>query len=74
MLIQTGLDGARECAERIRGRIALGDSGNDTRRQVTVSCGVTQLRQNESPQDTLQRADAALYRAKTAGRNRVECD
>ena len=44
------------------------------RRQVTVSCGVTQLRQNESLQDTLQRADAALYRAKTAGRNRVECD
>jgi diguanylate cyclase (GGDEF)-like protein len=75
VLIQTGLDGARECAERIRRRIALGDgTGNDTRRQVTVSCGVTQLRQNESPQDTLQRADAALYRAKTAGRNRVECD
>jgi len=75
VLVQTGLDGARECAERIRGRIALSDSiGNDTRRQVTVSCGVTQLRQNESAQDSLQRADAALYRAKTAGRNRVECD
>lgn len=75
VLIQTGLDGARECAERIRGRIALTDSiGNDTGRRVTVSCGVTQLRHNESPQDTLQRADAALYRAKTAGRNRVECD
>ena len=74
VLIQTGLDGARECAERIRERIALSDSiGNDTHRQVTVSCGVTQLRQSESPQDTLQRADAALYRAKTAGRNRVEC-
>ena len=75
VLIQTGLEGARECAERIRGRIALVDSiGNDTRCQVTISCGVTQLRRNESPQDTLQRADAALYRAKTAGRNRVECD
>jgi diguanylate cyclase (GGDEF)-like protein len=75
VLIQTELDGARECAERIRGRIALSDSiGNGTRRQVTVSCGVTQLRENELPQDTLQRADAALYRAKTAGRNRVECD
>jgi diguanylate cyclase (GGDEF)-like protein len=75
VLIQTGLDGARECAERIRARIAMSDSiGNDTRCQVTISCGVTQLRRSESPQDTLQRADAALYRAKTAGRNRVECD
>jgi diguanylate cyclase (GGDEF)-like protein len=75
VLSQTGLDGARECAERIRGRIALSDSiANDMRRQVTVSCGVTQLRQNESLQDALQRADTALYRAKTAGRNRVECD
>jgi len=75
VLIQTGQDGARECAERIRGRIALSASiENDLRRPITVSCGVTQLRQDESLQDTLHRADAALYRAKTAGRNRVECD
>ena len=74
VLIQTGQDGARECAERIRGRIALSASiENDLRRPITVSCGVTQLRQDESLQDTLHRADAALYRAKTAGRNRVEC-
>jgi len=75
VLIQTGRDGARECAERIRERIALSARiASDLSRQVTVSCGVTQLRQDESLQDTLQRADAALYRAKTAGRNRVECD
>ena len=75
VLIQTRLDGARECAERIRQRISLNDSiGNDAHRQVTVCIGVTQYRQSESLQDTLQRADAALYRAKTAGRNRVEYD
>ncbi len=75
VLTQTRLNGARECAERIRGRIALSDyMGNGASPQVTVSVGVTEHRQNESLQDTLQRADAALYRAKTAGRNRVECD
>jgi diguanylate cyclase (GGDEF)-like protein len=74
LLIQTGPDGARECAERIREQIARSDCfGNETHRQVTVSIGVTQHRQRESVQDTLQRADAALYHAKTAGRNLVEC-
>ena len=75
VLTQTGLDGALECARRIRGRMDLSDCiGNDTRRRVTVSIGVTQLHQSESLQDLLGRADAALYRAKTAGRNRIECD
>jgi len=75
VLVQTGLDGARECAERIRGRIALSEGLRNTAfRPVTVSSGVAQLRPDESLQEMLQRADAALYRAKTAGRNRVECD
>ena len=74
LLIQTGPDGARECTERIPEQIARSDCfGKETHRQVTVSIGVTQHRQRESLQDTLQRADAALYRAKTSGRNQVEC-
>jgi diguanylate cyclase (GGDEF)-like protein len=76
VLVQTRLDGARECAERIRRRIAVSDCvGNDAQRQgVTVCVGVAQHSHSESLQATLQRADAALYRAKIAGRNQVECD
>jgi len=76
VLSQTDLDGARECAERIRRRIELSDCLEDfpRRRHVGVSGGVTQYRQGESLEDTLRRADTALYRAKTGGRNRIECD
>ncbi|QOZ56064.1 GGDEF domain-containing protein [Bradyrhizobium sp. CCBAU 53338] len=39
--------------------------------KVTMSAGVAQVRQNEAPEDILARSDAALYRSKDAGRNRV---
>lgn len=41
---------------------------------VTVSIGATMLRPEEHWSHWLGRADAALYRAKHAGRNRVEID
>ncbi|MET4273808.1 MULTISPECIES: GGDEF domain-containing protein [unclassified Bradyrhizobium] len=39
--------------------------------QVTFSAGIAQVRPNDAPEDILARADAALYKAKDAGRNRV---
>lgn len=42
-------------------------------RPLTVSCGVTVASADDSMDSLLQRADAALYAAKHAGRNRVEC-
>lgn len=36
---------------------------------VTISLGVAELKDGESPNDWLHRADEALYRAKDAGRN-----
>jgi two-component system cell cycle response regulator len=40
--------------------------------QVTVSIGISSLASTEDTPDALmKRADAALYRAKRAGRNRV---
>ena len=40
--------------------------------QITISIGIAELRARESHEDWLKRADAALYRAKAAGRDRVE--
>jgi diguanylate cyclase (GGDEF)-like protein len=42
---------------------------------VTASIGVSDLRpDDDGMQDLLARADAALYRAKQGGRDRVEVD
>jgi diguanylate cyclase (GGDEF)-like protein len=43
---------------------------------VTISCGVASLdlSNDKKTEDSLRRADAALYRAKSGGRNRVETD
>ena len=41
---------------------------------VTFSAGVAGLTQNEEPEEVLARADRALYRAKTDGRNQVVID
>lgn len=62
------LQQAHERAESIRARFARSDS------QVTLSIGVAEADPlgPSDAQQLLQAADAALYRAKRAGRNRVE--
>lgn len=46
--------------------------GGDRRINCTVSIGVAELKaEDETPAEAVARADAALYRAKQAGRNRV---
>ena len=67
---------ARAIAERIRERIEVtpfGIMGGAQDISVTVSVGVSVRRPTDtSPADVIKRADAALYRAKSFGRNRVE--
>jgi diguanylate cyclase (GGDEF)-like protein len=73
VLPETDPAGARICAERIRQAVAetvfKTEAGTLT---ITVSFGITEFRNGEDIRDTLARADQALYRAKLAGRNRVE--
>ncbi|WKJ90575.1 GGDEF domain-containing protein [Methylomonas montana] len=76
ILPQTSLIGAGVIAEQIRNAISMGSikskSNGRYYDKVTVSIGVAQFRDNELPNDLLQRADKVLYIAKENGRNRVE--
>ncbi|MFN2350074.1 MAG: diguanylate cyclase [Thioalkalivibrio sp.] len=74
LLPDTDIDAALHLAERLRTMVAEAPvQFNDQQIPVTVSIGLTLLTQADaSPDDALQRADAALYRAKDGGRNRVE--
>lgn len=75
LLTQTDLDGARIPAERMRSAVDnLRFSHIDPNLKVTVSIGLAQYHPKESVEDTEKRADAALYRAKMAGRNRIEIE
>ncbi len=68
----TDLDGAVALAENMR---QLMQSHNFALiGQTTGSFGVAQLEAGESVNALLIRTDAALYRAKASGRNRVESD
>lgn len=61
---QTGLDGACIFAERLRNRIEQETS-------ITVSGGVAEALDGDTPETLMARADAALYAAKSGGRNTV---
>ena len=67
--------GARLVAERLRCAIAAFNTATiSAGLKLSVSIGVAQRFDGESFGDLLKRADDALYRAKHAGRNRVEAD
>ena len=72
LLPETDLQGAARIAERLRARVeALALRHDDATISVTISIGVA-LVDHETPIDeTLKRADTALYRAKDEGRNRI---
>ncbi len=75
ILPHTDLDAARKAAERVRQAIAytrFAAQDGSPLPAVTVSCGVASWTAGEHAEGLVKRADTALYRAKTGGRNRVE--
>lgn len=73
VLPDTNLEQAAETAERIRNTIqAMRLDSADTKVGVTLSIGITQYRAEEALSTAIARADLALYKGKSAGRNRVE--
>ena len=76
VLPDTNIKGAAVVAEKIRstlekGRVFNPKTGEEIKR-ITISIGVTPMIFGEEMNEAIARADEALYRAKEAGRNRVE--
>jgi diguanylate cyclase (GGDEF)-like protein len=77
ILVETGAEEATVVANRLRERVqahrfeAPGQLGEPLVLSCTVSIGLADFRKSDTPVTLLQRADAALYHAKNAGRNRV---
>jgi diguanylate cyclase len=78
ILPETRLEDAEHLTESIRSQLegkhlALNNSGEPIGR-ITASFGVAQLGERDNGDTLVQRADAKLYEAKSAGRNRVVID
>lgn len=75
LLPDTDLQQALAAAERLRAAFAAEAAAQPLPSHdfaLSVSIGIAQAMGEETPEDTLRRADAALYRAKAAGRDRCE--
>jgi len=65
---------ASSLVERLRARLQALSPLPSGERPVTASFGLAAWRGDECAADLLLRADQALYRAKSGGRNRIVAD
>lgn len=74
MLMNTTAEGAAIVAEKIRRRVEqLGIENEEMQTVITVSLGVSSVVPHDkmTPEDLIDTADRALYKAKECGRNKV---
>ena len=69
LLVQTGQDDALKLAEELRTLVEKQEYNID--RAVTISGGVSEVREADSVNSWIERCDMALYEAKSGGRNKV---
>lgn len=72
LLPDTPMEGAREVAEKLRQTMAPPIDANGQPVNQTISLGVASFQKEDTANTVIGRADEALYRAKSKGRNRVE--
>ena len=76
LLPQANADVACQIANRVRETVAslnfdVGLRGE--RVSVTFSMGLALIREGDSAESLIRRADAALYKSKSSGRNQLHC-
>ncbi len=75
ILPRTAIGGAEKLGQEIRKRVAskkiVRRATSENLGGITLSIGIAQYLPGEPPKSLIQRADNALYRAKSQGRNRV---
>lgn len=71
-MCDTDAEGTEECVRRITNTIKhLKFPGFPESFRITISIGITSYRPVESIDELIARSDAAMYQAKSMGRNQV---
>jgi len=72
IMTDTGKTSAKSVADKLREVVEnSGFHFKGSPVTITISAGVAEFADNDAPQSVFERADAALYKAKEAGRNQV---